>query len=104
MDTYTQIDRKVNTADQHQDQIGNEIRHHYGQISLNIGIPPNISVYAESNAPGHDHKNQCQHTGQIDLAVEYDRPEPQDPHQIGQIIYANDDGQIHQHQLYFSSA
>ena len=42
--------------------------------------------------------------GRCDLAVEHDGAELQELHQVGHIVYANDDGYIHQHQLYFSSA
>ena len=104
MSADAQIHRKAEAPDQHQNKIGNKIRNHYGQVGLDVGISPNISIYAEGKAAAHDHDHQRQQTGQIDLAVEHDGVELQEFHQIGHIVYANDDGYIHQHQLYFSFA
>ena len=40
-----QIHRKPHPTDEHQNQIGYKIRNHNGQISLDIGVAPNISVH-----------------------------------------------------------
>ena len=98
-----QIHRKAEAPDQHQNKIGNKIRNHDGQVGLDVGIAPDVTIHAESDTPRHDRPHQRQQAGQVNLAVEHDRAELQELHQVGHIVYANDDGYIHQHQLYFSS-
>ena len=104
MHTDAQIDGKPYPPQEHQQHVGHEVRDHNGQISLYVGVAPNVAVYAKDDAPGHNRDHQGQHTGQIDLPVEYNGVQPQYLHQIGHIIHANDDGNIYQHQLHFSSA
>ena len=81
-----QIHRKPHPTDEHKNQIGYKIRNHNGQISLNIGVAPNISVHTAEDSPGHQHNHQGRQTGEVQLPVEDDGMQAQNADQRSHII------------------